>query len=122
MHDDQGRILLVRRANPPGAGLWCIPGGKVEPGEDDATAVVREVAEETGLQVVPGRVVGQVTRPAPGGDVFWITDLVCRVSGGSLQAGDDASATGWFDAAQLSGLPVVPGLIEALTAWQVLPR
>lgn len=122
VHDDAGRILLVRRINPPGAGLWSIPGGRVEPGEDDAAAVVREVAEETGLRVVPAEVVGQVERPAPGCGVFVITDLVCRVVDGTLQAGDDAGAAGWFSAEQLATLPVVPGLVEALTAWHVLPR
>lgn len=122
VHDDTGRLLLVRRVNPPGAGLWSIPGGKVEPGEDDAAAVIREVREETGLVVTPGEVVGQVRRPAPGGGVFLITDLVCRAVDGTLHAGDDASAADWFDARQLASLPVVPGLIEALTAWDVLPR
>jgi 8-oxo-dGTP diphosphatase len=122
VHDDSGRLLLVRRANPPGAGLWSIPGGKVEPGEDDAAAVVREVAEETGLVVEAGHAVGRVERAAPGGGTFLITDLICRAVGGSLVAGDDASAAGWFGAEQLAGLPVVPGLIEALGEWQVLPR
>lgn len=122
VHDEQGRILLVRRTNPPGAGLWSLPGGKVEPGEDDAAAVIREVAEETGLSVVPGHVIGQVDRPSPGGGTFRITDLACRVTGGSLRAADDASDAGWFDAAQLAALAVVPGLIETLAAWQVLPR
>jgi 8-oxo-dGTP diphosphatase len=122
VHDDGGRILLVRRAHPPGAGLWSIPGGKVEPGEDDATAVAREVAEETGLRVEPGAALGSVERPAPGGGVFVIADLVCRVTGGTLAAGDDAADAGWFTAAELATLPLVPGLVEALTTWQVLPR
>lgn len=122
MHDDEGRLLLVRRTNPPGAGLWSIPGGKVEPGEDDAAAVIREVAEETGLVIEPGHVVGRVERSAPGGGTFVITDLTCRAVGGTLLAGDDASAAGWFSAEQLATLPVVPGLVEALTEWQVLPR
>jgi ADP-ribose pyrophosphatase YjhB (NUDIX family) len=122
VHDERGRILLVQRANPPGVGLWSIPGGRVEAGEDDAAAVVREVAEETGLRVEPGAVIGRVERPAPVDGVFVITDLVCRVVGGTLQAGDDARAADWFDAEQLAALPVVPGLIEALTAWHVLPR
>src|SRR4051812_45185259 len=47
--DGHGRLLVVRRANDPSAGLWSVPGGKVEPGEDDAAAVVREAYEETGL-------------------------------------------------------------------------
>ncbi|MGI8799897.1 MAG: NUDIX hydrolase, partial [Pseudonocardia sp.] len=51
VRDAAGRLLLVQRVNEPGAGRWSLPGGRVEPGETDQDAVVREVAEETGLQV-----------------------------------------------------------------------
>ena len=126
MHDDHGRLLLVRRAHPPAQGTWSLPGGRVEPGEDDAAAVVREVAEETGLRVEPGPVVGVVERDSPDGGVYVITDLACRVLGGSLQAGDDASDAGWFDARRLASTVtspgLSPGLVEALTGWGVLPR
>ena len=61
-YDGQGRLLLVQRANDPGRGLWSVPGGRVEPGEDDAAALVREMWEETGLRVVPGALVGRVQR------------------------------------------------------------
>ena len=122
VHDEQGRLLLVRRANPPAQGLWSIPGGRVEPGEDDEAAVVREVAEETGLDVLPERWVGSVERAGPDGDVYVIEDFCCRVVGGRLLAGDDASDAGWFTAPALSVLPTSPGLLEALTDWDVLPR
>lgn len=46
-----GRVLLIRRAHPPLAGLWTFPGGHVEAGETVAAAVHREIGEETGLQV-----------------------------------------------------------------------
>jgi len=61
-YDDAGRLLLVQRANEPGRGLWSVPGGRVEPGEDDAAALVREMLEETGLQVTPDALVGRVQR------------------------------------------------------------
>jgi len=60
--DVEGRWLVSRRA--PGrnfAGLWEFPGGKIEPGETPAQAAVREVAEETGLEVSPLGGLGQVT-------------------------------------------------------------
>jgi 8-oxo-dGTP diphosphatase len=120
--DDDGRLLLVRRANPPARGTWSLPGGRVETGEDDATAVVREVAEETGLVVVPERLVGSVVRDAPDGGLYVVADYVCRRVGGVLAAGDDACDVGWFAAADLLGLPTSPGLLDALTAWDVLPR
>jgi 8-oxo-dGTP diphosphatase len=121
VHDERGRLLMVRRANPPAQGTWSLPGGKVEQGEDDAAAAVREVAEETGLHVMSGPVVGTVERDAPGGGLFLITDLVCTVIGGTLHSGDDASDAGWFDARTLAAASTSPGLVEALTAWGVMP-
>ena len=49
--DPRGRLLLVKRANEPGRGLWSLPGGRVAEGETDHSAVRREVFEETGLTV-----------------------------------------------------------------------
>ncbi|MDX8036235.1 NUDIX hydrolase [Lentzea sp. BCCO 10_0856] len=121
VHDSNGRLLLVRRANPPGEGLWSIPGGRVEPKETDEAAVTREVAEETGLSVTVGRLVGSVERPAPNG-VFLIFDYECQVTSGVLRAGDDASDVAWVDSATLATLPTTDGLLEALSEWNWLPR
>jgi 8-oxo-dGTP diphosphatase len=65
--DDQGRLLLIKRGHEPGAGLWSLPGGRIEPGETDAEALVREMREETGLTVQAGPLLGTVRRPVPGG-------------------------------------------------------
>ncbi|WP_177220968.1 NUDIX hydrolase [Lentzea xinjiangensis] len=121
VHDSNGRLLLVRRANPPGEGLWSVPGGRVEPGEADEAAVTREVAEETGLSVTVGRLVGTVERSAPNG-VFLILDYECQVTSGVLRAGDDASDVAWADSATLATLPTTDGLLEALSGWNCLPR
>ncbi len=121
MFDGTGAVLLVRRANEPGRGRWSVPGGRVEVGETDHQAVVREVAEETGLEVEVLRRVGQVQRPAPGGAVFAIHDYTCRVTGGTVRAGDDAAEARWCDAETLASLPVVAGLVDALTGWGCLP-
>ena len=122
VYDGSGRLLLVRRANPPAQGRWSVPGGRVEPGEDGEAAVVREVAEETGLVVEVERLVGSVRRDAPDGAVYVIDDYACRVTGGSLVAGDDAADAGWFGRAALATLATSPGLVEALTGWDALPR
>jgi ADP-ribose pyrophosphatase YjhB (NUDIX family) len=54
VRDGSGRFLLVRRARPPALGRWSLPGGRIEPGETPAEAAVREVREETGLEVTVG--------------------------------------------------------------------
>jgi 8-oxo-dGTP diphosphatase len=119
--DGDGRLLLIRRANPPSAGSWSIPGGKCLPGESTEQACVREVAEETGLDVAVSRYAGQVVRDGPDGVVFDIFDYVCTVVGGSLQASDDAADARWASRSELAGLELVPGLVEALMSWNELP-
>lgn len=122
VHDDEHRLLMIRRANPPGAGRWSLPGGRVEPGETDAAAVVREVAEETGLQVVVGARVGTAVIPGRDGITYDIRDYACAVTGGRLRAGDDASDARWVHRAELLVLDTVPGLVDTLERWGVLPR
>ncbi len=125
MHDAEGRLLLVRRGNPPGEGLWSLPGGRVEPGETDVAAVTREIAEETGLSVTVGRVAGTVLRPAAEG-VYEIHDHLCQVESGTLRAGDDATDVRWATAAILATLDresmLTEGLVAALRSWNCLPR
>jgi ADP-ribose pyrophosphatase YjhB (NUDIX family) len=118
--DDSRRLLLVRRGRPPGEGLWSVPGGRVEPGESDAEAVVREVAEETGLVVAVGPPAGTVERPGPGGVVYEIRDYLAEVVGGVLVPGDDAADARWFDPGELPRLPLTPGLLDALTGWGII--
>jgi 8-oxo-dGTP diphosphatase len=116
-YDAAGRLLLVQRANEPGRGLWSLPGGRVEPGEDDAAALVREMAEETGLVVEPDGLVGRVRRGR-----YEIADYRCRVISGTLVAGDDALDARWCDAGTLQQLPLVPQLLDTLREWEALPR
>ncbi|OLR90142.1 NUDIX hydrolase [Actinokineospora bangkokensis] len=124
VRDVHGKLLLVRRGREPGRGLWSVPGGKVEPGESDAEAVVREVAEETGLRVRPGRLVGSVLRDAPNG-VFHIHDYACAVTGGDLRAGDDAADVRWADLAMFTTLDrsnaLIEDLFDTLRQWGELP-
>lgn len=118
--DAEGRLLLIKRGHEPGTGLWSVPGGRIEPGETDAEALVREMREETGLVVEPGPLLGIVQRPTASGAVIDIRDYAATVIGGTLEPGDDAADARWVDAADLSGLAITDGLVEALTDWGVL--
>jgi ADP-ribose pyrophosphatase YjhB (NUDIX family) len=132
--DDAGRLLLIQRGHEPAKGSWSVPGGRVEPGETDEQAVRREIAEETGLLVRVGPLAGRVERPGGPGIVYEIYDydavLVPEVPAGSAvpgdpgpgHAGDDADDLTWATRADLGRLPLTDGLIDALTAWDRMPR
>jgi 8-oxo-dGTP diphosphatase len=124
IRDEAERLLLIRRRNEPGAGLWSLPGGRVEAGETDQQAVVREVAEETGLSVTCGRLIGAVERPGRPGTVFDIRDYAALVTGGTLAAADDAAGARWVTPAEAGALDLAgqltDGLLEALRSWGVL--
>ncbi|RAY13279.1 NUDIX hydrolase [Actinomadura craniellae] len=119
---DSGRLLLIRRGRPPGAGLWSLPGGRVEPGESDVAAVVREVREETGLLVRPGRLVGTVERPGPGNVIYEIFDYAAVVDpAGPVvpRAGDDAADARWAGPGELLSLQLTSGLLDVLAEWDI---
>lgn len=111
------RILLVQRGRPPGEGLWAVPGGKVRFGETMLGAVRREVLEETGLQIRPGRVIWAGDSIGPGEPPAWhfcLVDFLCEVEGGNLLAGDDAAATAWVSLDKAAELPLTPTMFDLL--------
>jgi ADP-ribose pyrophosphatase YjhB (NUDIX family) len=118
--DDLGRLLLIKRGHEPGRGLWSLPGGRVEPGESDAQALIRELREETGLSVEPGELIGNVRLPGAMRAAFDVYDYLATVTGGTLQAGDDAADVRWASAADLTRLELTEGLLDTLTGWGVL--
>jgi ADP-ribose pyrophosphatase YjhB (NUDIX family) len=119
--DEQGRILLVLRGHDPFAGHWSLPSGRREPGEAAAAAAAREVLEETGLVVEVGDLLGVLRRQdADGRYHYEVHDFACRPVGGTLRAGDDAADARWFDPAQLDGLTLSPGLLQALREFGVV--
>ncbi len=121
VYDEQHRLLVVQRANEPGRGLWSLPGGRVEPGEDDPTALTREVAEETGLEVEVGPLVGSVERDGPGGRIYVIRDYQASAVGGVLTAGDDASDAKFVNREEFENLPTATLLASTLAQWNALP-
>jgi ADP-ribose pyrophosphatase YjhB (NUDIX family) len=97
-------ILLVRRVNEPYRGLWTLPAGFVNGGEDPAEAAQRECLEETGLSVRVTSVYDIVSgREHPRGADFVIIYLA-EVASGEMAAADDADAVDWFDKQHLPPL------------------
>ncbi len=122
----EGRVLLVLRGTEPARGRWSIPGGLIEVGEALAEAVIREVREETGLQVEPLELVELLDRIHRDGDRvryhYVIADYLCRVVGGTLHAASDADAARWVERAEWNSNgaivldPITVRVIEA--GWQ----
>jgi 8-oxo-dGTP diphosphatase len=109
------RVLVARRG--PGmshAGLWELPGGKVEAGEDDATALARELLEELGIRVSVHDAIG-TSRVIAEGIHIEMHAYRCRITDGSPVAFEHA-ALDWLEAGALSDLSWAPADIPLITA------
>ena len=123
---DEGRVLLVRRGREPLKGQWSLPGGLLELGESLTDGVSREVREETGLIVEPIELIELLDRIHHQEERvryhYVIADYLCRVKGGTLQAGSDADDVRWAERAEwnshnaLNLDPITVRIIEL--GWQ----
>ncbi|MFA5564534.1 MAG: NUDIX domain-containing protein [Acidimicrobiia bacterium] len=112
--DDQQRLLLVQRGRPPAVGEWSVPGGRVEPGETMAEAVVREVEEETGLVVFCGELAGYVEKITDEYHFVIFDFFASTLDPVPPVPGDDAAAAEWVPLAEVENRPLVRGLAEFL--------
>ena len=117
---DDDQLLLIRRGHGPAAGQWSLPGGRVEFGETLAEALVREVHEETGLDVVTGDYIGYVE--IFGDDMHYIVHdfHATAFDAGPLVAGDDAAEAAWFALHAVAELNLSDGLAEFLADNRII--
>ena len=97
IRDDEGRILLGRRARDPGAGLWDLLGGFLDEGEEPVEALRRELREETGLEIEPGEFLGGLP-DRYGEEGNWTVNLYweARLGAGEPEPADDVAEIAWF--------------------------
>jgi ADP-ribose pyrophosphatase YjhB (NUDIX family)/ribosomal protein S27AE len=103
-----GKVLLVKRAGDPKKGFWALPAGFIEWNEDPQEAARRECLEETGLTVRIGRLIDVFHTPDDGGLADIVIAYAASITGGTLQANDDAEAVEWFTRANLPELAFLP--------------
>jgi 8-oxo-dGTP diphosphatase len=122
---DGGRVLVAQRAGGPYDGCWEFPGGKVEPGESELSALVREIQEELGVAIEPRAFVGEVVLDgvvaggAPGSStlrVWW-----ARLSGGGVPVAHEHAQLRWVGVDELDDLdwiaadrPLIPAVRRLL--------
>ena len=112
---EDGRLLLIRRGRGPAQGEWSVPGGRVEPGELLAEAVVRELAEETGLEGVCGELIGWVERVGEDHHFVILDFAVTPLDPEAVPvAGDDAVEAMWVPLHDVAEMQLVEGLAEFL--------
>jgi 8-oxo-dGTP diphosphatase len=122
---DGGRVLVAQRAGGPYDGRWEFPGGKVEPGESDLSALVREIGEELGTTIAPQTFLGEVALDGVvGGGPAGVSTLrvwSARLVGGAPVAHEHAELR-WVRADELEGLtwidadrPLIPAVRTLLT-------
>ena len=114
-----GRVLIVRRARPPAHGLYTLPGGGVELGETLEEAVVREVREETALDVEPVALAGYRQAIVRDGDGrverhFVILPFAARWRGGEVSLNEELAEWHWLIPAELDGLKTTDGLAHVI--------
>ena len=99
VRDDAGRILLARRAADPRAGLWDLPGGFMDEGEEPLDTLRRELREETGLELEPGAFLGGIP-DRYGEDGPWTVNFYweARLGEGEPRPADDVAELAWFPA------------------------
>jgi len=115
------RVLIVQRANPPFAGMWSLPGGRMEAGETLLQTANRELLEETGIKADLNQLSGVYNLNLEDGS-YMIACYTGRWKSGNAVASDDVLTLRWALTEDLEGLDVTPNTSEAIIRAKVLLR
>ncbi len=112
----EGRVMVARRGpTMRHAGRWELPGGKVEPGEDDAGALARELREELGMNVTVGPPIGEARTPLAQGTLLLVAYAVTT---GDAPALAEHDALAWLGPAELGTVAWADGDVPLLGALE----
>lgn len=120
-----GKVLLVKRGNPPGKGLWAIPGGRVRVGETLKEATEREIKEETGIIIRAKNPIYPfdiILKDSEGRVQFHyvILDFMGDYITGKVTPGDDVNDARWFSAHEIMEIPVTKTTLDILKELPLL--
>jgi len=118
----KGQVLLVQRRYPPQAGMWHIPGGRLEPHETLIACCQREILEETGINIIPGPIIAVADRMIEGFHYVIIDFLITLAEGDACEpvASSDALEARWVDVTSLGDYPLVEGILEVIKSGLAL--
>ena len=117
-----GKLLLVRRASRYGRGNWQIPGGFIEPDETIELAVVREVAEEAGVQAEVVGVLGVRSRYNPdNGNSIYVILLMRPITGEPTPDGKEVDRAGYFTLEEIQAMEQVPPINQEVACRALAP-
>jgi 8-oxo-dGTP diphosphatase len=122
-----GQVLLIQRALAPAKDLWTLPGGRVEVGETLVEAIVREIREETSLEIQPLKLAGYreiilTDNVAGRGRHFVILPFAARWIAGDVKPNEEIREARWMPIKASRDLPTTEGLFEILEAAEALAR
>jgi 8-oxo-dGTP diphosphatase len=114
-----GEVLMIQRAKPPVIGIWSLPGGHVEAGEEALAAAHRELREETGVEAALSELVGlyDVIHRDEAGQLIRHYAVACyagRWIGGEPRAASDALTACWMAPEEIVELPLTPHVADAV--------
>ena len=117
-----GKVLLVRRARSPAKGFCSLPGGRVEFGETLHAALVREIGEETALEVAIIGLAGwrEVMPAASGGGPYLIMSFAARWTAGDVMLNEELDEFRWLAPEALGELKITGGLEEIIRSAREL--
>ena len=114
--NERDEVLLIRRGHQPAQGKWSLPGGSVKPSETPAQAALREVREETGLEVEIEAELWRINVALSPEHEFDLVGFLASYHGGEPVAADDAELARWVTAVEFQSLETTPRLAELLAA------